>query len=93
MATANALYGGLLEKNQRPVYRPDGSHNYTYPSLGRAPYLEVGYGVENIFKFIRVDFIHRLTYRNATDRGGDNPDPNLLAPRNFGIRVGAQFRL
>jgi hypothetical protein len=52
------------------------------------PYVEVGYGVENIFKFIRVDFIHRLTYRNASSTSPDEP-----APRNFGIKVGAQFRL
>jgi hypothetical protein len=50
--------------------------------------VEVGYGFENIFKFIRVDFIHRLTYRNQPNARPDEP-----APRNFGIKVGAQFRL
>lgn len=33
------------------------------------PYVEVGYGIENIFKFLRVEAFHRLTYR---DRGRNN---------------------
>ncbi|RZL04625.1 MAG: hypothetical protein EOO62_20840 [Hymenobacter sp.] len=87
VATGNLLYGGLTDGNQ---YSPiDGRGNqFLLPSLGKAPYIEAGYGIENIFKFIRVDFIHRVTYRNAppTTRNG-------VAPPNFGIKVGAQFRL
>jgi hypothetical protein len=37
--------------------------------------------VENIFKFVRVDFLHRLTYRNLPDA------------TNFGVKLSAQFRL
>jgi len=89
VATANALYGGLLDKNQRTLkILPSGRVLYPFPALGNVPYVEVGYGVENIFKFIRVDFIHRLSYREV-----HNPDPNALSPHNFGIKVGAQFRL
>ena len=51
------------------------------------PYVELGYGIENIFKFVRVDFIHRLTYL-------DNPEKIGNAPiRPFGIKVTAQFKL
>ncbi len=76
VATGNVLYGKLSERSRR-INRgtPD------LPGPISMPYVEVGYGVENIFKFIRVDFIHRLTYR-------DTPGTS-----NFGIRVGAQFRL
>jgi hypothetical protein len=88
VATANALYGGLSPKNQRQPLGMDGRPQAPLPTLDKMPYVEVGYGVENIFKFIRVDFIHRLTYRNAAPTGPDEP-----APRNFGIKVGAQFRL
>jgi hypothetical protein len=88
VATANALYGGLSAKNQRQPLDMQGRPQAPLPTLGDLPYVEVGYGVENIFKFIRVDFIHRLTYRNAAPTGPDEP-----APRNFGIKVGAQFRL
>ncbi len=84
VATANALYGDLSAANSLQPARP-GHPLAIIPSLGRAPYVEVGYGVENIFKFVRVDFIHRLTYRGAR--------PNAPLPNNFGIKIGAQFRL
>ena len=84
VATGNILYGGLSERNQRLPNDRRGP----LPTLGSAPYVEVGYGFENIFKFIRVDFIHRLTYRNAVSTRLDEPNP-----RNFGIKLGAQFRL
>ncbi|NML65782.1 carboxypeptidase-like regulatory domain-containing protein [Hymenobacter sp. RP-2-7] len=87
VATANFLYGGLTDANKlSPI---DGRGNqFALPSLGRQPYIEAGYGIENIFKFLRVDFIHRITYRDQppTTRGG-------VAPPNFGVKVGAQFRL
>ena len=44
------------------------------------PYVEVAYGIENIFKFVRVDAIHRLTYR-------DNPGAS-----KFGVKVSGVFR-
>jgi hypothetical protein len=84
VATANVLYGNLSEANQSllPERDRDGNQLIRLHSLrGDTPYVEAGYGVENIFKFVRVDFIHRLTYR-------DLPNAN-----NFGIKVGAQFRL
>jgi hypothetical protein len=52
-----------------------------YSLRSDTPYIEAGYGIENIFKFVRVDFIHRLTYRDL---------PNA---KNFGVKLGAQFRL
>jgi hypothetical protein len=88
VATANALYGGLSTLNQRQPLNSQGQPQAPLNTLDKVPYVEVGYGVENIFKFIRVDFIHRLTYRNAPAVSSDEP-----APRNFGIKVGAQFRL
>jgi len=84
VATANGLYGGLKENNRvmlPPVDRGGRPLTRLFSLSPDTPYLEAGYGVENIFKFVRVDFIHRLTYRDL---------PNA---RNFGIRVGAQFRL
>ena len=87
VASANLLYGGLTDGNQySPIDR--NGNQFKLPSLDKRPYIEAGYGIENIFKFIRVDFLHRITYRNAqpTVRGG-------TAPPNFGVKVGAQFRL
>ena len=76
VATGNVLYGKLSDRSRRA-----NSDTPDLPGPISIPYVEVGYGVENIFKFLRVDFIHRLTYR-------DTPGTS-----NFGIKVGAQFRL
>jgi len=88
VATANALYGGLSALNQRQPLDAQGHPQPPLATLDKVPYVEVGYGFENIFKFVRIDFIHRLTYRNQPNLRPDEP-----APRNFGIKVGAQFRL
>ena len=90
VATANVLYGSLSEANtQQPRKAPDGRDILPIPPLGRLPYVEVGYGIENIFKFIRVDFIHRVTYREQPAVITRTMSEHM----NFGIKVGAQFRL
>ena len=76
VATGNVLYGKLSDRSRRA-----NGHTPDLPGPISIPYVEVGYGVENVFKFLRVDFIHRLTYRNTPGTS------------NFGIKVGAQFRL
>ncbi|GAA4050842.1 DUF5686 and carboxypeptidase-like regulatory domain-containing protein [Hymenobacter glaciei] len=84
VGTANILYGNLSDRARRA----NGNSSYLPPTI-RQPYIEVGYGIENIFKFIRVDFLHRLTYR-------DQPpiiDDRHLEHQNFGIKLSAQFRL
>lgn len=83
VGTANVLYGSLRKENFDliPITATDGTPIKSFTGLGTDPYVEVGYGIENIFRFLRVDFIHRLTYL-------DKPNVN-----SFGIRLGAQFRL
>lgn len=83
LATGNVLYGSVSAANRAitPPLELDGQPIPAFQSLGRLPYAEVGYGVENIFKIVRVDFLHRLTYRN------------LPEARNFGVKVSFQFRL
>ncbi|TGE27910.1 DUF5686 and carboxypeptidase-like regulatory domain-containing protein [Hymenobacter metallicola] len=83
VASGNLLYGSLREANRRTTPDVDaaGALVPTYRGLGSTPYVEVGYGVENILKFIRVDFLHRLTYRD------------LPGVHNFGVKVCAQFKL
>lgn len=71
----NMVYGGLSAKNN-PSIVGDGvtgtvpEYNYaglyklptgTLP-LGELPYMEYSIGIENILKFIRIDYIRRLTY-------------------------------
>jgi hypothetical protein len=83
VASANLLYGGLSTTNANllPPTDRNGIPLTRFQSLGAVPYTEISYGVENIFKFVRVDFLHRVTYRD------------LPGARNFGVKLTAQFRL
>ncbi|MGY3090648.1 hypothetical protein ACVWYF_003709 [Hymenobacter sp. UYAg731] len=76
VGTANVLYGALSERARRA-----NNNSSDLPGTISQPYVEAGYGIENIFKFLRVDFIHRLTYRDVPDT------------HNFGVKFSAQFRL
>ena len=62
------MWGNLTDKNN-PYY--GGKDLYLFPegsyTLGNTPYMEAGVGIENIFKFLRLDYVWRLTYR-------DNPN-------------------
>ncbi|MCU0457384.1 MAG: DUF5686 and carboxypeptidase regulatory-like domain-containing protein [Bacteroidales bacterium] len=51
-------------------------HNLSY----REPYIELSYGIENIFSILRVDLVHRLTWL-------ENP-----GARRFGVMVSGVFR-
>ncbi len=52
---ANSIYGTLSNRHENIILLPDG-----LTSLNE-PYIETGFGIENIFKLIRLDFIWRLT--------------------------------
>ena len=55
-------------------------------SLDGKPYIELGYGVENIFKIIRIDFMYRMNHMNHPDQYG-------YLPGRFAPRLTLQFRL
>ncbi len=85
MVTFKVLYGGLSKSNN-PEYQADlfkfptdKNNNPTTFALGNTPYVEVGVGISNIFKFIRIDFVKRLTYL-------DNPDVS-----DFGVLMMFKF--
>jgi hypothetical protein len=86
LATANLIQGAMRQSNRDllALEFPDITDIDNLP-VGEfdknKPYIEVGYGVENIFRFLRVDFVHRLNYL-------DKPDA-----RSFGILFTAQFQL
>jgi hypothetical protein len=83
LATANVLKGSLRDENLRFYPLPNNQTATLSPiqPLGTMPYVEVGYGIENIFKFIRLDAVHRLTYLQQP------------GARRFGIFVTTQFKL
>lgn len=57
VATITGVYGQLSDKNRSLMELP----SYT-STLQQKPYLEMALGIENIFKFIRVDVLWRMTY-------------------------------
>lgn len=77
---AKGVWGTLSEKN-------DGSLDVTRAHLAfplgmssvSKPYFEAGFGIENIFRLVRVDFIWRLSHREAM-QGGHKP-------QNFSINA------
>lgn len=54
--TAKALWGSLSEKNKALNFKT--GHNFQ--SLDGKTYLELGTGVDNIFKIFRIDFVWRV---------------------------------
>jgi len=84
LATSNVVVGGMRQSNRNLIaqFTPSGA-DALQPGYFKnsKPYIELGYGVENIFKIFRVDFIHRVSYL-------ENPDA-----RKFGILFSAQLQL
>ncbi len=64
VGTANFLLGGVSDENLalHASVGENGLPTLPINSLGDTPYVELGYGIENILKVIRIDAIHRLTY-------------------------------
>ena len=64
VGNANVLWGhmGQDNKNLIPALDELGKPVVQFNTLGNVPYVELGYGVENILKVIRIDFFHRITY-------------------------------
>ena len=80
--TFRGLWGHLTDKNN-PEKAGDTDGLYVFPegsyTMGKTPYMEAGVGVENILKFLRVDYVWRLNYR-------DNPDIQVR-----GVRMTMKF--
>ena len=79
----NILYGGLSTKND-PMNDPVGL--YRFPTgtkaFGTTPYMEYSIGIENIFRFLRIDYVRRLSYLENID-----PDDRWF------IRIDLKFQL
>lgn len=63
------MYYGRLRNENNPAYNPelfalpaDEQGRQTTFALGKRPYLEASVGLENIFKFLRVEYVRRLSY-------------------------------
>jgi len=80
-----SLWGSLRDENNPSLHSSlfqlpvdENGHPTTF-ALGRTPYIEGSVGIENIFKFVRVDLVRRFTYL-------DNPDV-----AKWGIRTRVLF--
>lgn len=68
------VFGSVNQSNKDVLTFPS-----TLYTLNKGPFMEAGAGIENIFRFFRVDYFWRLTYR-------DNPGINPI-----GLRVSVQI--
>ena len=65
--TFKGMYGNLSDKNRPDPLNTGSLFKFPYESneyhyLGSIPYMELAFGIENIFKVLRVDYVRRLTY-------------------------------
>jgi hypothetical protein len=58
--SAKAMWGGMSSANKSLILLPEGMQ-----TASTLPYVELGFGVENILKVIQLNFIWRATYRNT----------------------------
>lgn len=73
VASFKGIWGGLSDNNN-PSLHPslyqlpiDGNGRPISYALGNTPYIEASVGIENIFKFVRVDLVRRFTYLDHPD--------------------------
>jgi hypothetical protein len=90
-AFVKAAYGSLSNENrslmpeEKPINSPsDRTFNRVSSFKDNIPYVEIGYGFENIFRIISINMVHRLTYL----------EPVLGYPthRHWGINIGLRFQ-
>lgn len=83
LATGRLFYGSISNANLSLTSTTDesGQKTMTFNPLNGKPYMEVGYGIDNIFKTGRVDFLHRLSYLN---------NPNVTP---FAVKISFWFKL
>ncbi len=91
--TFKGVYGRLTDRNnpnKHPEFvqflrNPDDETRPDTYTLEDKPYMEASVGVANIAKFLRVDFVRRLTYL-------DNPDvPTMFGVKGLGLRIKIKF--
>jgi hypothetical protein len=67
--TAKGLWGSLSDANKQYNSSPDYPFNKQFNSLDGKTYMELGTGVDNIFKVFRIDFVWRVLPRPLPPEG------------------------
>ncbi|MCW3113287.1 MAG: hypothetical protein JWR18_1683 [Segetibacter sp.] len=92
-----AVNGSLSDKN-RKLNRLD-YENYKLRSLKGNTYVELGTGLENIFRFLRIDFVWRFAPQQVMPSRMPNPNPNPspfptpISSSKFGVFASFRFKL
>jgi hypothetical protein len=83
VGNANILWGHMSVSNKNIIPEVDDKGNpiEQFNTLGNTPFIELGYGITNILKCIRIEAFHRLTYLD-----NENVHP-------FQIKLSFQFTL
>ncbi|MDN4164081.1 DUF5686 family protein [Cytophagales bacterium LB-30] len=81
VVTSNMLYGTMRQENFDLATLEVPPAEHPFMRWENKPYMEVGYGIENIFKIGRIDAFHRLTYLDRANAS------------KFGVKVSFQFIL
>lgn len=74
VVTGRGLFGSISNRHSTEMILPSFTKNF-----GDTPYVEVGMGIENILKFVRVDVFWRLTHLD--------PGVKVTDLKAFGVRA------
>jgi hypothetical protein len=69
----------------RAIYGPLSDKNNSDRRLGNVPYVETNIGFSNIFKILRVEWVHRLTYRENGASGKKKNKGSIFVTAHFGF--------
>ncbi len=85
LVSTKVVWGDISDMNKTTLIMPK-----TLSSLRSKPYVELGAGIENIFKILRIDAMWRLTYINSNYvEEYEKNSPSKIS--KFGIRATLQF--
>lgn len=90
VASLRAAYGTIRKQNNGIVGSEDASAVMLFPEkMGKLnrPYVEMGVGITNIFRFLRIDAFWRMTHRYEEKDGVKVPHDN-----RFVLNFGLEFR-
>jgi hypothetical protein len=94
MVIIKTAYGTINQANIQVNDLHDASNTlenqgkYKYiETFSRGPYVELGYGFENIFKLFSISFHHRLNYLNINPERGIKQHDRRAFGVNIGLRI------
>ena len=90
MASLRAAYGTVRKENNGIIGAEDAEAVMLFPEkMGKLnrPYVEMGVGVTNIFRILRVDAFWRMTHRYEVKEGVKVPHDN-----RFVVTLGLEFK-